>query len=225
MPKKVRRIAAPNPDFQPDPTLDLEHGAHLRIAGSKYFPPKFNEENGDLWGAMVSLRLKVVDDRTADGDADGLEFFDRFDLKFDPEVAKSLGTGPGENDKDDKGKKISLTQFLKNANKQDFTKKQQEALLDQDNWVAMEDTKIAKLLGCLYGPDWALDIDDLEGREFIAKVQPRTGKKLGSYLGWNSFISLTPPRKKKGKKAEEEELTDAEVEMMNTAFAEDDNAA
>ena len=101
---------------------------------------------------MVSLRLKVVDDRTADGDADGLEFFDRFDLKFDPEVAESLGIGPEENDKDDKGKKVSLTQFLKNANKRDFTKKQQEALLDGENWVAMEDTKIAKLLGASMAP-------------------------------------------------------------------------
>jgi hypothetical protein len=109
MPKKIRRTAAPENDFQPDPTLNLEHGAHLRIAGSKLFEPKFNEENGDLWGAMVSLRLRVVDDRTEDGDADDLEFFDRFDLKFDADVAKELQIGPEEGAKDDNGKKLSGT--------------------------------------------------------------------------------------------------------------------
>jgi hypothetical protein len=229
MPKKIRRSAAPENDFQPDPTLNLEHGAHLRIAGSKYFAPKFNDENGDLWGAIVSLRLKVVDDRTEDGDADDLEFFDRFDLKFDADVAEELDIGPeegpeeGATDKD--GKKLSLEKFLKNANKRDFHTEQQQALLDEENWTAREGTKIAKLLGCLYGSDWELDIDDLEGKEFIARVMPRTGKKVGSYCGWESFVSLNPPKKKKGGKKKEEELTDAEVEMMNIAMPGENTAA
>jgi hypothetical protein len=235
MPKKIRRGAAPENDFQPDPTLNLEQGAHLRIAGAKFFAPKFNEENGDLWGAMVSARLHVVDDRTEDGDADGLEFFDRFDLKFDPEVAKKFGIGPGEGDTDKDGKKLSLSDFLKNANKSMFTKEQQAALLDEENWVAMEGSKIAKLLGCLYGSEWELDVDDLEGKEFIANVLPRTGKKPGSYCGWESFVSLNPPKKKKKKSKVQqaqkeaakarEELTDAEIDAeANLALRDEESA-
>jgi hypothetical protein len=225
MPVKIRRTAAPDNNFQPDPTLNLEHGAHLRIAGTKYFAPTFNEENGALWGAMVSLRLKVVDDRTEDGDADDLEFFDRFDLKFDADVAKELGIGPKEGATDEKGKKLSLEKYLKNANKRDFNEEQQAALLDEANWTVREGTKLANLLACLYGSEWALDLDDLEGKEFIAKVLPRSGKKAGSYLAWESFINLNPPKKKKKGGKKEEELTDAEVEAMNLAIRSGDTAA
>ena len=223
MPKKIRRTAAPENDFQPDPTLNLEHGAHLRIAGSKLFEPKFNEENGDLWGAMVSLRLRVVDDRTEGGDADDLEFFDRFDLKFDADVAKELQIGPEEGAKDDNGKKLSVEKFLKNANKRDFNGEQQAALLDESNWTVREGTKLANLLACLYGSEWELDLEDLEGKEFIAKVLPRTGKKSGSYLAWESFISLNRPKKKK-KGGKKEELTDAEVQAMKLAIPSGDAA-
>ena len=235
MPKKVRRVAAPENDFTPDPSLDIPQGAHLRIVGSKYFAPKFAEESGDLWGAMVSLRLKVVDDRTEDGDADDQEFFDRFNLKFDAEVAKANNIGPEEGTTDFKGKKLSLTQFLKNANKRDFDKAQQEALLNEDNWVVQEETKLANLLACLYGSNWELDVDDLEGKEFLAKVEPRTGKKSGSFLGWESFVSLHSPKKNKKSKVRQaqeeasktrEELTDAEIDAeANLALRDEESAA
>ena len=235
MPKKVRRVAAPENDFTPDPSLDIPQGAHLRIVGSKYFAPKFAEESGDLWGAMVSLRLKVVDDRTEDGDADDQEFFDRFNLKFDAEVAKASNIGPEEGATDSKGKKLSLTQFLKNANKRDFDKAQQEALLNEDNWVVQEETKLANLLACLYGSNWELDVDDLEGKEFLAKVEPRTGQKSGSFLGWESFVSLHSPKKNKKSKVRQaqeeasksrEELTDAEIDAeANLALRDEESAA
>ena len=235
MPKKVRRVAAPENDFTPDPSLDIPQGAHLRIVGSKYFAPKFAEESGDLWGAMVSLRLKVVDDRTEDGDADDQEFFDRFNLKFDAEVAKANNIGPEEGTTDSKGKKLSLTQFLKNANKRDFDKAQQEALLNEDNWVVQEETKLANLLACLYGSNWELDVDDLEGKEFLAKVEPRTGQKSGSFLGWESFVSLHSPKKNKKSKVRQaqeeasktrEELTDAEIDVeANLALRDEESAA
>jgi hypothetical protein len=235
VPKKVRRVAAPENDFTTDPSLDIPQGAHLRIVGSKYFAPKFAEESGDLWGAMVSLRLKVVDDRTEDGDADDQEFFDRFNLKFDAEVAKASNIGPEEGTTDSKGKKLSLTQFLKNANKRDFDKAQQEALLNEDNWVVQEETKLANLLACLYGSNWELDVDDLEGKEFLAKVEPRTGQKSGSFLGWESFVSLHSPKKNKKSKVRQaqeeasktrEELTDAEIDVeANLALRDEESAA
>jgi hypothetical protein len=235
VPKKVRRVAAPENDFTTDPSLDIPQGAHLRIVGSKYFAPKFAEESGDLWGAMVSLRHKVVDDRTEDGDADDQEFFDRFNLKFDAEVAKASNIGPEEGTTDSKGKKLSLTQFLKNANKRDFTKEQQEALLNEENWVVQEETKLANLLLCLYGSEWELDIDDLVGKEFLAKVEPRTGKKSGSFLGWESFVSLHSPKKNKKSKVRQaqeeasktrEELTDAEIDAeANLALRDEESAA
>jgi hypothetical protein len=235
VPKKVRRVAAPETEFTPDPTLDIPHGAHLQIDASKYFAPKFAEDSGDLWGAMVSLNLEVVDDRTEEGDADGEKFFDRFDLKFDAEVAKALEIGPEEGVTDSKGKKLSLAQFLKNANKRDFNEAQQEALLNEENWVVQEETKLANLLVCLYGSEWELDIEDLEGKEFIAKVLPRTGKKSGSFLGWESFVSLHSPKKKKKSKVQKaqekaskarEELTDAEIDAeANLALRDEEPAA
>jgi hypothetical protein len=221
--KPIRRTAAKQSNFEPDPALTIEHGAHLRIEGTKLFAPKFHDETGDLWGATVSLRLYVVDDRTADGDDDDKEFFDRFDLKFDEAVAQKFGIGPAEDAKDDKGNKLTLDKFLKNANKRDFTPEQQKALLDEDNWTVREGTKLAKLLACLYGPEWSLDLDDLEGKEFLASVHPRTGKKSGSYCGWESFMALYPP-KKKGKKAEKP-LTPEEEAQMNEALPPDEDAA
>ena len=41
------------------------------------------------------------------------------------------------------------------------------------------------------------DPDDLEGKEFIAKVQPKTGKKPGSYTGWETYMSINRQRKRR----------------------------
>jgi hypothetical protein len=40
------------------------------------------------------------------------------------------------------------------------------------------------------------DPDDLEYKEFIAKVIPKTGKKPGSYTGWETYMSINPPKKR-----------------------------
>src|SRR5215203_308653 len=169
-------------EFGPDPSLDLPQGAHLKVMSAKLFAPKFHQETGDLWKSVVSCKLQVVDDCTADGDADGLEFFDTFELKVDEEL--------GYDDKK-----------LKDANIRDFTKEQREELLNQDNWTVRTGIKLDNLLNVLYGEVWingemAFDPDDLEGKEFIAKVHPRTGKKPGSYTGWETYMSINPPKKK-----------------------------
>jgi hypothetical protein len=184
-------------EFGPNPSLDFPQGAHLMVTTSKLFAPKFHEETGDLWKSVVSCKLKVVDDRTADGDADGLEFFDTFELKVDEEL--------GYDDKK-----------LKDANMRDFTKEQREELLNQDNWTVRTGSKLDNLLNVLYGEAWIIgemdfDPDDLEGKEFIAKVHPRTGKKPGSYTGWETYMSLNPPKKKKSK------LQEAQEEAAHTA--------
>jgi hypothetical protein len=189
-------------EFGPDPSLDLPQGAHLKVVSSKLFAPKFHEETGDLWKSKVSLKLKVVDDRTEDGDADGLEFFDTFELKFDEDVAKKFGIGPEEDAKDKDGKKLTLEKFLDNANKRDFTEEQQAALLEQANWTVRAGSKLDNLLSVLYGKVWIngkmdFDPDDLVGKEFVAKVLPRTGKKVGSFTGWNTYMPLNPPKKKR----------------------------
>ena len=183
----IRRTKAKE-QFGPDPSLDLPQGAHLKVTSPKLFAPKFHEETGDLWKSKVSLKQKVVDDRTEDGDADGLEFFDSFDLKFDEEVAKKLGVGPEEGAKDNDGKKLTLDKFLKNAKKSDFTEEQQAVLLEQANWTVRTGTKLNNLLNMIYDQAWAkgemvFDPDDLVDKEFIAKVHPKTGKKPGSYTG------------------------------------------
>jgi hypothetical protein len=203
-------------EFGPDPSLDLPQGAHLKAMSTKLFAPKFHEETGELWKSKVSLKLKVVDDRTEDGDADSLEFFDGYDLKFDKDVAKKFGIGPEEGAKDNDGKKLTLERFLNNANKSDFTEEQQAALLDQDNWTVRAGSKLDNLLKVLYGEAWIngqmdFDPDDLVGKEFIAKVHPKTGKKAGSFTGWETYMSLNPPKKKKRSKVQEaqEEAADA----------------
>src|SRR5215204_6656002 len=203
----IRRTTA-NEEFGPDPSLDLPQGAHLKVTSSKLFAPKFHEETGDLWISKVSLKLKVVDDRTEDGDADGLEFFDSYDLKFDEDVAKKFGIGPEEGAKDREGKKLTLDKFFNNAGKSDFTKEQQAALLDQASWTVRTGTKLDNLLKVLYGKQWIdgemnFDPEDLEGKEFIAKVHPKTGKKPGSYTGWETYMSIHPPKKKKKSKVQE----------------------
>ncbi len=50
----------------------------------------------------------------------------------------------------------------------------------------------------------------LDGKEFIAKVHPKTGKKPGSYTGWETYMSIYPPKKKKSKLQEaQQEAADA----------------
>ena len=214
-------------EFGPDPVLDLPNGAHLRIENATLFTSKFHEETGDLWKSKVSLKLKVVDDRTEDGDADGLEFYDGYELKFDEDVAKKFGIGPEEGAKDKDGKKLTLDNFLKNANKRDFTEEQQAALLDQSNWTVRTRTKLDNLLKVLYGKRWIngemdFDPDDLEGKEFIAKVHPKTGKKPGSYTGWETYMPLNPPKKKKSKLQEAQgEAADAADTLASEEAAED----
>jgi hypothetical protein len=200
---KIRKTKTKE-EFGPNPSLDLPQGAHLKVTSSKLFAPRFYEETGDLWRSKVSLKLKVVDDRTEDGDADGLEFFDAYDLKFDEDVAKKFGIGPEEGAKDKDGKKLTLEKFLNNANKRDFTEEQQAALLEQANWTVRTGSKLDNLLKVLYGEVWIngkvdFDPDDLEGKEFIAKVHSKTGKKPGSYTGWETYMPLNPPKKKKSK--------------------------
>jgi hypothetical protein len=197
-------------EFGPDPVLDLPDEAHLRIENATLFTSKFHEETGDLWKSKVSLKLKVVDDRTEDGDADGLEFYDGYELKFDEDVAKKFGIGPEEGAKDKDGKKLTLEKFLNNANKRDFTEEQQAALLEQANWTVRTGSKLDNLLSVLYGEAWAkgemdFDPDDLVDREVIAKVHPKTGKKPGSYTGWETYMPLNPPKKKKSKVQEPQE--------------------
>jgi hypothetical protein len=201
-------------EFGPDPYLDLPQGAHLKVESAKLFAPKFHEETGDLWKSVVSCKLKVIDDRTAEGDADGLEFFDTFELKVDEDL--------GYDDKK-----------LKDANIRDFTKEQREELLNQDNWTVRTGTKLDNLLNVLYGELWMndemdFDPDDLVGKEFVAKVLPRTGKKSGSFTGWNTYMSLNPPKKKKkGRDADEDtpaseqaaaDLTEAEYADAKAAL-------
>jgi len=189
-------------EFGPDPSLDLPQGAHLKVMSAKLFPPRFHEETGDLWKSVVSCKLEVVDDRTVDGDADGLEFFDTFELKVDEEL--------GYDDKK-----------LKDANIRNFTKEQQE-LLDQDTWTVRTGSKLDNLLNVLYGEVWIkgemdFDPDDLVDKEFIAKVHPRTGKKPGSYTGWETFMSLNPPKKKKSKLQETQEETADTADLLASA--------
>jgi hypothetical protein len=105
-----------------------------------------------------------------------------------------------------------LDKFLNNANKRDFTEEQQAALLDQANWTVRTRTKLDNLLKILYGNRWIngemnFDPGDLVDKEFIAKVHPKMGKKPGSYTGWETYMSLTPPKKKKSKVQEAQEET------------------
>jgi hypothetical protein len=193
-------------EFGPDSSLDLPQGAHLKVMSAKLFAPKFHQETGDLWKSVVSCKLQVVDDRTADGGADGLEFFDTFELKVDEEL--------GYDDKK-----------LKEANIRDFTKEQREELLNQDNWTVRTGIKLDNLLNVLYGELWIngemdFDPDDLESKEFIAKVHPRTGKKPGSYTGWETYMSINPPKKQKKSKVQEAQEEAAKAPDTSAASSE-----
>ena len=180
--------------FEDSAVLELKHGAHLKIKSATLFDPKWGEEDGALWNANISPRIVVVDDHTEDGEADGLAFTDRFDLKVDADILDELGL----EDKD-----------LNDARKADFTKHQQQVLMDPDSWTIRDGTKADNLNIALFGTNWSdgeMDFhpDMWVDKEFIAKVLPRTGKRPGSYCDWNTFMSANPPAKsKKAKKAQE----------------------
>jgi len=214
--KKIRKSPARDGNFD-SAVLSLPQGAHLRIKSYKLFPPRFNDEDGDLWVARIKVRLEVVDDRTEEGAADGLEFDDTFDLKIDPD----LGFEPED---------------INSGNIRDFDEEEQALLLDEDNWTIGGNSKVDNLNIALYGQDWDTRIDfhpeaHWLDKEFIAKVKPRTGKRAGSYCSWDSFVSLEPPKKKrkggsKGKskvqKAQEEaqqvELSPEDEQLMDEAL-------
>jgi hypothetical protein len=196
--------------------LTLESGAHLKIASHKTFEPKFSEETGSFWSPAFLLDLDVVDDGTEEGEADGLTFSDRYEFKIKQDVREEeFGFS------DDKP--------LRDAKKVDFTEAQQDLLLDRDNWTIRGDTKLDRLMICLYGKKWTegkidFDPDDLVNKEFIAKVKPKTGKKPGSFTEWESYVSLNRPKKKK-KAATGEAKSEAGNQSDTIDLAPEDEAA
>jgi hypothetical protein len=213
--KPIRRVESRS-NRGPDPVLTLESGAHLKVESHKLFEPKFNEETGAFWSPAFVLDLEVVDDGTEEGEADGLVFSDRYELKIDEDVREEqFGF------KDDKP--------VRDSKKADFTKAQQETLLDMDNWTIRTETKLDRLMICLYGKKWTegkvnFDPDDLVGKEFIAKVKPKTGKKQGSFTEWESYVSLNRPKKKRkpsgsGNQSDTVDLAPEDEAAMEEAFA------
>jgi hypothetical protein len=199
----VIRREASRGTFAPDPTLDLPGGARLRIKSQNLFPAKFHEESGDLWTPILLLILNVEDDHTEAGQADGERFSDRFEFKASDALLEELGCTEEE---------------LKNSNKSKWTVAQQKLIVDWNSWVIRADTKLDRLLLCLYGVDWqngkiGFDPDDLPSREFIAKILPRQGKRAGSYTGWDSYVNPNPPKKKRTskKKAVKGEIVEAKT--------------
>ena len=193
--------------FEDSAVLELKAGAHLQIKDTKVFDPKWGEDDGALWSANIAARIKVLDDHTEAGNADGLEFTDRFDLKVDADILDELGL----DDKD-----------LEKATKADFTKHQQQVLMDPDSWTVRDGTKPDNLNIALFGTKWTdgeMDFhpDMWVDNEFIAKVTPRTGKRPGSYCEWNTFMSVHPPVKskkaKKAKKAQEAQEQEIAADM------------
>jgi hypothetical protein len=215
--KPIRRAEARN-SYGPDPSLNLHPGAHLKVKGQRLFEPKFHEETGALWTPALMLTLEVVDDGTEEGEADGLTFADRYELKIDEDVRDQLSF------EDDKA--------LRNSNASAFTKAQRDLILDMGNWTIRTDTKLDKIMICLYGKGWTegkveFDPDDFVGKEFIAKVEPKTGKKPGSYTDWNSYVSLNRPKKKRkaasaetnGNKSDAIDLAPEDEAAMEEAFS------
>jgi hypothetical protein len=206
--KKIRKSLARDGNFD-SAVLSLPQGAHLRIKSYKLFPPKFNDEDGDLWVSRIKVRLEVANDRTEEGAADGLEFDDTFDLKIDPDLGfepKDIGDG----------------------NIRDFDEEEQALLLDEDNWTIGGNTKADNLNIALYGQDWDTRIDfhpetHWLGKEFIAKVKPRTGKRAGSYCSWDSFVSLEAPKKKrKGSSKGKSKVRKAQEEAQQVELSPED---
>jgi len=201
--KTIRKTKAPDKGmFEDSAVLELRNGAKIAIKDAKPFDPKWGEDDGALWTANISTRMKVLDDHTEAGEADDMEFTDRFDLKVDSDLLDEIGL----EDKD-----------LKGVTKADLTKEQQRVLMDPDSWTIRDGTKLDNLNTALFGSKWSdgemeFHPDLLIDQEFIAKVMPRTGKRPGSYCEWNTFMSVNPPAKsKKAKQAQEK----VEAEMDN----------
>jgi hypothetical protein len=212
--KAIQRAPETEENSFSSAVLDLPAGAHLRIKSTKIWPPKFHDESGALMPAAIVARMVVVDD-FGDGTYDGLEFDDRFDLKPHPSLGFDL-------------------KRLKDATIRDFTEEEQAQLLDEDNWTVGRVTKADNLNICHYGPSWEQEISfhpekHWVGKEFIAKVKKRTGKKAGSYCGWDTFIATERPKnnKKKGgtkskiQKAQEEEAQQVELSAEDEKLMEE----
>src|SRR5215204_6495217 len=200
--------------FEDSAVLELKAGAHLQIKDTKVFDPKWGEDDGALWSANIAARIKVLDDHTEAGNADGLEFTDRFDLKVDADILDELGL----DDKD-----------LKNATKADFTKHQQQVLMDPDSWTIRDGTKPDNLNVALFGAKWSAGEMDFHpdmwvDQEFIAKVMPRTGKRPGSFCEWNTFMSVHPPAKSKKAQEQAEQEIAADMEAAEASADEDPEA-
>jgi len=199
----------------PDPVLTLETGAHLKVANQKTFEPKFNEETGAFWSPAFMLDLEVIDDGTEEGEADGLTFSDRYEFKIQQDIRdEEFGFS------DDKP--------FRDAKKADFTSAQQDILMDMDSWTIRTETKLDRLMICLYGKKWSegeidFDPEDLVGKEFIAKVKPKTGKKPGSFTEWESYVSLNRPKKKRkdspGNQSDTVDLSPEDEAAMEEVFA------
>src|SRR5215216_173038 len=188
MPTPIRRSRAKETEeFSDSATMSIEHGAVVKAKSVKRFPAKFNDQDGQLWPANISARMIIVDDRTEDGEDDDKEFFDRFALKMNLDVLDRLGLEDSD---------------LQDANINDFSSREREAILDESNWTIRDNSKADKFNLCLFGKEWSegnLEFhEDLwVDRQFIAKIHPRSGKRPGSYCGWDSFVSIDPPKKKK----------------------------
>jgi hypothetical protein len=213
--------AKPKADLE-SAVMRIEHGAHIKAQAAKYFGPKFGKSKKDendpnieetFWAPKIRVRFVVVDDRTAAGDFDGCEFSDDLPLKLDLDILDATGF-------DEKRLKNSPP-------KSNFTKEEQEMLLDESNWTIRDETKTDNYLSVTLGEAWTngevkFDEDLIVDTAVIAKILPRKNGK-GSYCDWNTFISVYPPKKQKkggkSKKAEKEgELTAQETHEMEAAL-------
>jgi len=115
--------------------------------------------------------------RTEDGDHDGDEFSDDFDLKLDLDVLDRRG--------------FDERRLKKNATKSSFTEEERKMLLDESNWTVRDDTKLDKYNTATLGKAWtnstlSFEEDLLVETEVIAAVEPRTGKTKGSFCVWST---------------------------------------
>ncbi len=234
--KTIRKSEAkPQGDFE-SAVLNLPNGAHLKAKDVKLFGPKFAKAKKDqdnlnveetFWVPNIQVRFVVVDDRTEDGDADGAEFTDKFELKLDTKLLEESG--------------FDESRLKGGPVRSSFTEEEQEMLLDPDNWTIRDDTKLDRYNTVVFGKPWidgTLDFheDLIVDTEVIAKVLPRTGKRPGSYCEWNTFMSVHPPKKQRklrtaqqkaaeaannAETAESPELTLEEEAQMKAALGDD----
>jgi hypothetical protein len=182
----IKRVIDKSRGTYRDPEINLPHGCRLRIIANKVFPAKF-VENGDLWDSVVSLSMRVEDDHTEEGQDDRKEFFDRFALKLHPDVLSEVGLDEST---------------AKSANEIMFDEAQRSLILNEDSWIIREGSKLDNLCAAIYSKPWTegkidFDPEDVTGKEVIARVTPRSGKKPGSYTVWDSYVGVDRPKKKK----------------------------